>query len=116
MSFHFSMAQFTKVRMCGQHPDMMSRVGWGVIFMSLVFYMFQSILSILFFALLCLEKLIILTDGGYPPICGSYYFYFLTLPLVAIHKEVDMDLGLVRQSLCTAMEGWSLGLFIFSVS
>ena len=73
-----------------------------------------------FFAFLCLEKLIILTDGGYPPIRGKFhennYFYFLTLPLVAIHKGVDMDLGLVSQSLCTAMEGWSLGLFIFSVS
>ena len=53
--------------MCGQHPGMTSRVG-VVIFMSLVFYMFQSILNISwFFPFFWLEKLIIFMDGGYPP-------------------------------------------------
>ena len=38
---------FTKVRMFGPHPVRMSRAGvGGGIFMSLVFYMFQSIQSI----------------------------------------------------------------------
>ena len=43
------------MRTCGQHPGRMSRAGVGwVIFMSLVFYMFQSILGIFVFFLLFL--------------------------------------------------------------
>ena len=42
---------FTKLRTYGQHPGRMSRMGVGgrgLIFVSLVFYMFQSILNIFF--------------------------------------------------------------------
>ena len=48
--------------MCGQHPGRMSRVG-GVMFMSLVFYMFQSILSIFGFV----EKINHFHGRGVPP-------------------------------------------------
>ena len=64
---------FTKVQTCGQHSGMMSRlwVGW-VIFMSLVFYMLQSILNIfVFFCFFWLKKMIIFTDGGSPPFAGN---------------------------------------------
>ena len=42
--------------------------GGGVIFMSLLFYMFQSILNTFDFGYLSGgKKLTIFTDGGYPP-------------------------------------------------
>ena len=57
----------TKVRKCGQHPGRMSRVGWGaVIFMSLVFFMFQSILNI-FFCFFFVEKINHFQGWGVPP-------------------------------------------------
>ena len=59
---------FTKVRACGQHPGRMLRVVLGgVIFMSLVFYMFQSILNISFFVeFFCWKNLSFSQMGGSP--------------------------------------------------
>ena len=48
---------FSKLRACGRHPGRMSRMGVGgrgLIFVSLVFYMFQNILNIFVVFLLCL--------------------------------------------------------------
>ena len=54
--------------MCGQHPGMMSRVGVGwVIFMSLVLYMFQSILNIFVFLLFLVEQISYFHGWGVPP-------------------------------------------------
>ena len=64
---------FTKLRTYGQHPGRMSRMGVGgrgLIFVSLVFYMFQSILNIFFFAFFGRKKLIIFTLP--PPIPGKF--------------------------------------------
>ena len=52
---------FTKVRRRGQYPGRL--LGVRVIFMSLLFYMFQSIFLHFFSG----EKLIIFMDGGNPP-------------------------------------------------
>ena len=53
--------------MFGQHPGRMSRVGRGVIFMSLVFFMFQSILSIFVFLLFLVAKINYFHGWGTPP-------------------------------------------------
>ena len=78
--------------MCGQHPGRMSRVG-GVMFMSLVFYMFQSILSIFVFV----EKINYFHRWGVPPPHSqnpspSHYYMFpwnfdyLSFQLFRIHS------------------------------
>ena len=61
---------------------------WGVIHMSLVFYMFQTILNIFVFCLFWPEKIKILMEGSYsPPPCGKFrknnQSNFLTHPLLA---------------------------------
>ena len=50
--------------------------GWGrgwVVFMYLLFYMFQSILNIVFWAFICEEKWMIFMDGRYPSTSASFF-------------------------------------------